>query len=746
MIYIALAFLDGILLIYNKPLAYMLASLLLFIITKRKLPILLTIVILCQPIISYTIFSSHISNKSQKLMWFKTSKPFKGHLMLQHLQIKKEKYAESKVKIRDFPVKLTYFPKNPAEINKLKGMTANVDCYIEGQFKVDPDFNDAISLIVKKIDYASCKPVKSHSLESLIAQHKFYSLHRLKLYSPHWQNTFAMITGDVSFISPSELETDKELGIYHLLAVSSSHVVVIASIFYFVFNRLSIPLIFIKFIIITVLLLFAYYTDFAPSALRAILCMSLVMILPKKFYHSLIDILCTVFLFLCIVNPDIVLDIGFQFSFLITCFILLSSPALKNKSALFTMFIMTLIAQFGSFLISAYHFNQIQWIGFVSNFIFIPFYSFILFPLAIFTYFYYQWLPSNTLLNLLIVKLYAIHDQLLIPLFKYLVRFRWFIGEMNSFLIVMTLVWLIILLVLTTNTKIKAALILFVAGSVVLTYIASIPHTRFTALNVGQGDAFLFETRHRDRILIDTGGKAQNENQLFDFNSNDSNDSHSISKFHILPTLRKRGISTLDYVIVTHPHADHIGELHYVMTHVHVKNLIVNFKSFPVSSLMQLHGLCHQNKTQLIDVNTIKSIRLGENKITFYDTALTQSKDLNDHSIIALIQIKKYNILTTGDATAKNENLLLQKYKLSKIDILKVGHHGSQTSNSVTYINTVHPTYSIISSGKNNVYKLPNKTILKRLKGVRSMIYDTQINGEVTFNLDHNIEVITQNQ
>ncbi|WP_422632078.1 ComEC/Rec2 family competence protein, partial [Staphylococcus simulans] len=143
-------------------------------------------------------------------------------------------------------------------------------------------------------------------------------------------------------------------------------------------------------------------------------------------------------------------------------------------------------------------------------------------------------------------------------------------------------------------------------------------------------------------------------------------------------------------------------------------------------------------------VNSISSIKLGDNKIKFYNTAITQSKDLNDHSIIALIQTKTYNILTTGDATIKNEQKLLSNYKLPKIDILKVGHHGSKTSNSEVYLNTIHPTYSIISSGQNNVYKLPNKSVVDRLKKVGTKLYNTQNNGEVTFKLNKEIEVETE--
>lgn len=134
---------------------------------------------------------------------------------------------------------------------------------------------------------------------------------------------------------------------------------------------------------------------------------------------------------------------------------MLCAPILKTLTTIQSMYVMTFIAQIGSFLVSAFHFNQIQWIGFVANFIFIPFYSFILFPIAIFTFFYYQFFGSNLLLNQIISFSYWLHDTLLIPIFKHLTCYRWFIGEMNSLLLVSTLIWLVLMLTLTTNGKIK---------------------------------------------------------------------------------------------------------------------------------------------------------------------------------------------------------------------------------------------------------------------------------------------------
>lgn len=744
MIYIALAFLDGILINNNKPLAIMLAGLLLLILTRKKPPLLLTIFILCQPIISNYWFSNYEIQKNNKSNWFKNIDNLNSYVDFTDFRVKNNKYIMGNLKFKKHTLKFFYFPNKKQDLTSFNHLPRYSRCFVSGKLKTDETFSDQPTAILKNINFSTCKSDNSTHIAQIIAAHKQYSLKRLQQITPYWQNTFALVTGDVSYIDTETLDIEKELGIYHLLAVSSSHVAVIAGIFYFTLNRFNVPKAATQCLIIIALFLFAYYTNFAPSALRAILCLSFVMVLPKKFYNSLLDILSLVFLMLCIISPDIVFDIGFQFSFLITLFILLSAPLIKALNKIQSAIAITFIAQISSFIISAYYFNQIQWIGFFSNFLFIPFYSFILFPLAIFTYIYVQFFNSTTYLNFLIKFFYTLHDQYFIQLFSRFNQYRWFIGELNQYYVVAIVVWMIATITLLTKRQFKSSIFLFVIGSIFFTNITTTPHTRFTALNVGQGDSFLFETNHDHRVLIDTGGKADQQESLFKFGQKKLDNSNSISKYHIIPTLKKRGINKLDYIIITHPHADHIGELEYLLHHINVKGLIINFASYPQDTLNSIKNVCNSHHIKLLNALAIYQIAIDENKVQFLDAFHNENKDLNEHSIMAIIKTPRYNILTTGDATINNESKLLKNYSLPKIDILKVGHHGSKTSSSKSFIEKIHPAYSVISSGKNNVYKLPNKEVIERLKNVNSKTYNTQDNGEITFDLEKDIKVITE--
>ncbi|WP_241957881.1 ComEC/Rec2 family competence protein [Staphylococcus equorum] len=251
-------------------------------------------------------------------------------------------------------------------------------------------------------------------------------------------------------------------------------------------------------------------------------------------------------------------------------------------------------------------------------------------------------------------------------------------------------------------------------------------------LDVGQGDAILFETNRQESLLIDTGGKLLQEGE---------SSQHNISKFHILPTLKKHGIKKIDYLIVTHPHIDHMGELNFLIEKYPIKNIIINKNSYHLKELKSLVNICKSFNIKLLDFKSIQSFSLNKAKIKLLDATITTSNDLNEQSIITLIEYDKFKILLMGDASKNNEQLLLNKYHLENIDILKVGHHGSKTSSSATFIDTLQPKISLISVGQNNRYKLPNKEIVESLKSINSQVLQTSENGEISITLNPNFEL-----
>ncbi len=164
-------------------------------------------------------------------------------------------------------------------------------------------------------------------------------------------------------------------------------------------------------------------------------------------------------------------------------------------------------------------------------------------------------------------------------------------------------------------------------------------------------------------------------------------------------------------------------------------NLVNNFK---VKKVIFNCGKFNDLEKELIKLLTkeknIKELNIDNNKFHFLQTKYYDNE--NDFSNVIYTKFAGYKFLFMGDAGINKEKDILNKYNLSNIDVLKVGHHGSKTSSSKNFISKINPKYSIISVGRNNRYGHPNKEVLNILKD--SKIYKTDQNGSIMFNIKNN--------
>ncbi len=374
----------------------------------------------------------------------------------------------------------------------------------------------------------------------------------------------ALITGDVKEINEQFKERVKEIGIYHLLAVSGSHIAAIVFLIYQPLKRLNLPLFVIKGITIIVLTLYAQYTNYAPSAVRAIIMTTLVLLITKQIKIKGIQLLAFAFIIMFILNPLVVYDIGFQFSFIISfllCYFFLFTAIVKVTIIIHNYVYCTI-----SFIYRCHsNFHQLQWVGFLSNLIFVPYYSIILFPLSILFFITSHFIVGLTPLNYLVDLSFNFHDWLL-DLFTRIKQSHFSVPKFNDWIFIIFIIsvyyifWLL--------AKRKYILVTFWT-IIILTLLITFPtnsHHKITMLNVGQGDSILYEGGKNQNVLIDTGGKVIDDTKQ---------PSYSISKYHILPTLNERGINELEYLILTHPHNDHIGEVEYIISHIKIKHIVI---------------------------------------------------------------------------------------------------------------------------------------------------------------------------
>ena len=140
------------------------------------------------------------------------------------------------------------------------------------------------------------------------------------------------------------------------------------------------------------------------------------------------------------------------------------------------------------------------------------------------------------------------------------------------------------------------------------------------------------------------------------------------------------------------------------------------------------------DKKKIPYYSCIKELNIDNNKLYFLQTKEYDNE--NDNSNVIYAELNGYKFMFMGDAGVEKEKDILDKYNISDIDVLKVGHHGSKTSSSEDFINEMNPEYSVISVGKNNKYGHPNKEVLNVLDN--SKIYRTDENGSIMFRIQNN--------
>ena len=233
-------------------------------------------------------------------------------------------------------------------------------------------------------------------------------------------------------------------------------------------------------------------------------------------------------------------------------------------------------------------------------------------------------------------------------------------------------------------------------------------------IDVGQGDSTLICVGDKT-LLIDAG-----ENNKGD---------------EVLLYLSRLGIDHLDYVIGTHAHSDHIGGLDTVLNSIEVENIILSDlpdKMIPTTkTYIDLLEAIDSNDVNLIIAQPKDSYNIGGGTLTLLSPVSDDYKDLNDFSIVSRFDFGEKSILITGDAEEKAEKDILQSGAYLNADILKVGHHGSDTSSTRAFLEAVSPEVSVIHVGEDNKYGHPMAETLTKLNSLGSKIYRTDLNGSI---------------
>lgn len=228
-------------------------------------------------------------------------------------------------------------------------------------------------------------------------------------------------------------------------------------------------------------------------------------------------------------------------------------------------------------------------------------------------------------------------------------------------------------------------------------------------LDVGQGDSIFIELPNKECMLIDAGEKEYGDS--------------------VVSYVENRGYKTIDYLVGTHPHTDHIGGMSTVINNLDIKNIYmpkVNSNTKTYEEL--LNTISNKGLTIKQAIKGLNIIDSDDLKVNVLSPLNKTYSNLNDYSVVIKITYKNINFLFMGDASKTVEKTLTTDISA---DVLKVGHHGSSYSTSKDFLERVNPSYAIISVGKDNIYKHPSNTTINLLESMNIKIYRTDVDKTI---------------
>lgn len=238
-------------------------------------------------------------------------------------------------------------------------------------------------------------------------------------------------------------------------------------------------------------------------------------------------------------------------------------------------------------------------------------------------------------------------------------------------------------------------------------------------LDIGQGDAILIRVAGQT-VLVDTG----------DISTRDK----------MVEYIKKEGITTIDKVIITHPHADHLGGMPGILENFKVGQIYDSGQTGTTALYKQYLSLVNKKNVPFTVVTAGTEIVIsGDIKLKFFapEKPFITESAINNNSVVAKLIYNQFSMLLTGDAEKDSEARMIKTYEGElKSNVLKAGHHGSNTSSSPAFLKVVAPEAAIISVGVNNDYHHPHPSTLKKYVEAKLKVYRTDIDGTVTITSD----------
>ena len=531
---------------------------------------------------------------------------------------------------------------------------------------------------------------------------------------------------------PDEIsENFQKVGLTHLLVVSGAQVALLSGILLTIFQRLNCNNRLIFILISMANIIFYFLTGGGASIFRAVLMNELVLGLKTlqrktEFYH----VFALTALVMLVINPFNLYDVGAQLSFMATFALIFGVPCIQGvlPAKLPVFFKDSLAVSLAPFILTTpiiwFYFNNISLVSLISNLLVINFAEILVVVGFFSSLIGFVFLPLTQILNnfsyLLLVIINRLVDFLAgLPLAQINLKApHWSVVLIFYFFI-------IYLLYEVGKTKEKPEnlrkktpkrrIFYLGIGLSIFLFLIIVPailpqkYLKVTFLDVGQGDAILIECPNRKTILIDAGMR------VIDFRTGKvKRDSGKM----ILSVLKYKGINKLDMAITTHFHLDHWGGMPYLFNNLLI-GLVLDNNHKEVIPTDYLKSVEARNITRFkqFDNQKIKLAKDIELWFIYPFKDYLPEHNENNNSLVVRLSYKDIDFLFTGDLEKEKEILLANIWQ-EKLDseVLKLGHHGSNTSSSSEFLNMVKPELAIICVGNKNKFGHPSKKVLQKLR------------------------------
>jgi len=566
----------------------------------------------------------------------------------------------------------------------------------------------------------------------------------------------ALVLGKRKMLTTDLQNTFSRSGASHVLAVSGLHLSIVATLFFFLFQKcfsLFTPLLVRGLAskgaaLMTLLPLagYALISGFSPATQRALIMVSVVMFsLTMERENMTINSLAAAGMGILIFQPGAVFSISFQLSFAAVFFIISGLDLARrhefpafghiifNKIVLF--FWVSVLAIAGTQPLVMRYFNMASFAGIFTNGVTIPVVGFGVLPLGVLSLVVF---PISTTLS---GGCLVLAGEMARPCIAFLTWVCQVPGAWSRtvtpdvlFLVAWYLAMVAIYGVLRGWKRKWGKLLGMMALFLVMVQGALDVRERFfnhtlriTVLDVGQGNSALIHLPGGKIFLVDGGGFSSNS--MFD-----------TGRYLVAPYLWRQNILTLDGVVLTHPEADHMNGLLYILENFKVNVLYKNEDHRRTQGYKRLMALAKSRDVTIHKVDPTGEVMISDPDVTLrffpgFSVEMTrkkQKKSYNDNSLVLGVQFKAFSMLFAGDIMARREAVLSSLSGpggILKSTLLMVPHHGSSTSSTSAFLDQVQPEMALISCGWHNRFRFPHARVMRRYQARKIPILRTDRDG-----------------